>query len=221
MRDEAVRKLKKKYSILPGDKVLITVSRIAQEKSMDLLINYFVKCFSKDAEYKMFMVGDGPALASLREQARLLGVRDKIHFPGAVPNTEVPDYCHMADLFVSASLSEMYSISMLEALAAGIPAVIRLDEVNKGQITPGVNGFIFKDDSEFEQEIRAYFALPAAEREALIAGTIASVASYGEQRAGTGSVQSIPARQGKSMRSAIQARCGARISHLILRQKEH
>ncbi len=219
-RMEAVRKLKKKYDISPEDKVLITISRIAQEKSMDLLINYFVRCFSRDVEYKMFMVGDGPALASLREQARLLGLEGKIHFPGAVPNTEVPDYCHMADLFVSASLSEMYSISMLEALAAGIPAVIRLDEVNKGQIIPNVNGFIFKDDVEFEKEIRDYFAMPAAERESLVASTIASVASYGSKELAQEVVNVYQhAKKVHAIRHPSKIR--ARISNMILRRKGH
>jgi 1,2-diacylglycerol 3-alpha-glucosyltransferase len=65
-RVNKIRKLKKKYNISRGDKILVTISRIAQEKSMDMLINYFVKCFSRDPGYKMFMVGDGRSFSLAR-----------------------------------------------------------------------------------------------------------------------------------------------------------
>ena len=179
MRLEQVDALREKYGIPPETKLLIAVSRIAPEKSMDLLIDYFHQCLAGDADYQMMIVGGGPALASLIQQVDRLHLTGKIHFPGSVPNAEVPNYCHMADLFVSASLTEIYSISMLEGLASSLPAVIRRDPVNKGQIEHGVNGFIFDDAAGFEQCIRGYFAMPSDEREKLKASTLASISSYG------------------------------------------
>lgn len=178
-RMERVETLKKTYGISSDTKVLITVCRVAAEKSIDVLIDYFARCFKKDPDYKMIIVGNGPALVSLKEQAERLHLSGKVLFTGAVPNEDVPDYCHMADLFVSASLTEIYSISMLEGLAASLPAVILRDIVNKGQIEPGVNGFIFDDAAGFEQCIRGYFAMPSSERERLKASTLGSVSSYG------------------------------------------
>ncbi len=179
MHRDRVDALKEKYGILPDTKLLIAISRVAAEKSMDVLIDYFSRCFAGDADYQMMIVGSGPALASLREQAARLHLTGRVHFPGSVPNAEVPTYCHMADLFVSASLTEIYSISMLEGLASSLPAVIRRDPVNKGQIEHGVNGFIFDDAAGFEQCVRGYFALSPDEREKLKASTLASVSSYG------------------------------------------
>jgi 1,2-diacylglycerol 3-alpha-glucosyltransferase len=149
------------------------------EKSLDVLIDYFGKCFTGDSTYEMVIIGSGPALPSLKEQANRLRLNGQVHFTGAVPNEEVPDYCHLADLFLSASLTEIYSISMLEGLAAGLPAVIRRDPVNLGQIENGVNGFLFDDVSDFEQRIRGYFAMPVEERERLKESTLGSVSSYG------------------------------------------
>lgn len=218
MDAKAVGRLRKKFNIHPKDKVLITVCRIAPEKSMDVLINYFFKCFSADKDYKMIMVGDGPALASLKEQTRLFNLEDRILFPGAVPNTEVPDYCHMADLFTSASLSDTYSISMLEAMAAGLPAVIRLDEINKGQIRHGVNGFIFRNEVEFENNIRSYFALPPEERNAMKAGTIASISSYGKKEL-AGELLKVYQHAKEVYLVRHPSKIRARVSKLILKQK--
>ena len=171
--------LKTKYGISPDLKVLVSTSRIAKEKSLDVILSYFGRCFARDMEYRLIIVGDGPALEELKELAMQLNLADRVLFTGAVPNAEVPDYCHLGHLFVSASLTEMFSIAMLEALAAGLPAIIRRDVVNKGQIEHGRNGFVFDDEGEFEQHIRGFFALPSDRRGALVASTIASVASYG------------------------------------------
>jgi len=216
---KAVAKLRKKYKILPKDKVLITVCRIAPEKSMDVLIHYFYKCFGTDMDYKMVMVGDGPALASLKELVRLFNLEGRVIFPGAIPNKDVPDYCHLADLFASASLSDTYSISMLEAMAAGLPAVIRLDVINKGQIEHGVNGFIFNNEVEFEHHIRAYFALPAKERNAMKAGTIASISSYGKKDLAMELVK-VYNHAMKEYAVRHPSRMRARVKNLILRHKE-
>ncbi len=45
---------------------------------------------------------------------------------------------------VSASTSEMHSISMLEGMASGLPVLQRMDPDNKDQIERGVNGYIFE-----------------------------------------------------------------------------
>jgi len=174
-----VAALKAKYGITPDAKVLVSTSRIAKEKSLDVIITYFGRCFARDPEYRLLIVGSGPDLEDLKELAAQLGLSDRVLFTGAVPNAEVPNYCHMGSLFVSASLTEMFSIAMLEALAAGLPAVIRRDVVNRGQIDHGVNGFIFDDEAEFDQSVRGFFAMSPEKRDALVASTIASVSSYG------------------------------------------
>ena len=174
-----VSELRAKYNI-PGDaKLMMHISRVATEKSIDVMINYFTKRFKDDPSYYMLIVGDGPAKKSLEEQVHLWGMDERIIFTGAVPNTEVPGICHASDIFVSASLSEIYSISMLEALSAGLPAIIRRDEINKGQIIHGVNGFIFDDDEEFDKFVRGYFALSNEDRESFKQGVTNSAAGYG------------------------------------------
>ncbi len=176
---DKVDALRNTYGIKPGMKVLISTSRIAKEKSLDVILTYFGRRFFRDSEYRLLIVGGGPDLDGLKEQAGQMGLSDRILFTGAVPNADVPHYCHMADLFVSASLTEMFSIAMLEALAAGLPAIIRRDIVNKGQVEHGVNGFIFDDEEGFDHYVRAFFTMQPEQREALRASTITSVSSYG------------------------------------------
>jgi glycosyltransferase involved in cell wall biosynthesis len=51
-------------------------------------------------------------------------VSDRITFVGAVDNAELPDLYRTADVYVSASLTDGTSISLLEAMACGVPAIV-------------------------------------------------------------------------------------------------
>ena len=58
-------------------------------------------------------------------------------------------YYAVSDAFLTASLSDTNSISMLEAMSMGLPILQRSDPINEGQVIEGVNGFIFSDNQSF------------------------------------------------------------------------
>ena len=60
----------------------------------------------------------------------------------------------MSDLYLTSSLSEMNSISMLEAMAMGLPVLQRMDEVNKDQIEEGKNGYIFFNEVDMYKRLK-------------------------------------------------------------------
>ena len=89
-----------------------------------------------------------------RKLAGSLGVTDKVIFVGKVDHADIPLYFAASDYYVTASLTEMMSISMLEGMSMGLPAVIRFDPVNKQQVQDGVNGFIYHDKKQFAEIVR-------------------------------------------------------------------
>ena len=66
-------------------------------------------------------------------------------FTGAVPHDQMPPYYASCDVYVTASLSDTNSISMLEGMATGLPVLRRYDALNENvdQVRDGVNGYIF------------------------------------------------------------------------------
>jgi glycosyltransferase involved in cell wall biosynthesis len=70
---------------------------------------------------------------------------DRVTFPGPVSQAELPSYYHSADLYISASHSDGTSISLLEALASGTPALVSDIPGNCEWIEPGVHGWWFTD----------------------------------------------------------------------------
>jgi rhamnosyl/mannosyltransferase len=71
----------------------------------------------------LLLVGDGPDLAALREEARRLGVRDRVEFLGHVPR--VIPYFLAADAFwfPSNARSEAFGLVQVEAMASGCPVI--------------------------------------------------------------------------------------------------
>lgn len=171
--------VRRRYGIPSDARVLTLFCRIAPEKSIDVLIDYFAKEFAADSSYYLMIIGDGPSRDELMKQAAKLGLVDRIVFTGAVLNAEIPPYIHAANAFVTASTSEMFSISMLEAQSAGLPAFVRHDPYNDCQIKEGVNGFIYHDSAEFGSLIRTHFAKSEEELKAFSEGVVRSVAGYG------------------------------------------
>lgn len=91
-------------------------------------------------------------------------MENQIKLLGRIEHNLLPPYYHACDLFTTASLSEMNSISMLEAMASGLYVVQRLDIYNREQISSGVNGEVYETVDEMEALLREEEALNAQQR---------------------------------------------------------
>ena len=88
------------------------------------------------------LVGSGPLETELRQLTHTLGIGDAVHIVGVVANDELPGYLNAGDVYISSSLSDGTSISLLEAMACGLPAVLTDVPSNLEWVEPGVNGAI-------------------------------------------------------------------------------
>lgn len=172
---------KEKLGIRPGDVSLFFVGRLGKEKSLDTLIDLFTENFAGESQYKLFIVGDGPEAAALRQQVAQRKMKDQIHLLGRVDHDLLPPYFQACDLFATASLSEINSISMLEAMASGLYVVQRLDPYNRAQISEGVNGDIFTDSKGFANIVRSWAAKSDEEKAALRQTVSDTTRRYGEE----------------------------------------
>lgn len=164
IQPDAVEKAKKEMGIAPEDICLIFVGRLGGEKSIDVLIKYFAKGYKGQNSFKLFLVGDGPEREALQALITSLGVEKQVHLLGRVEHAELPPYLQACNLFATASLTEMNSISLLEATASGLYALHRLDIYNRDQIRTGVNGEVFTNAKEFKEILDRYVALSPAQR---------------------------------------------------------
>ncbi|MCL2057336.1 MAG: glycosyltransferase [Oscillospiraceae bacterium] len=146
--------LREKLNIPENRTAACWAGRMGKEKSVDTLLEYWAQCFCGDESFHLLLMGDGPCRAELEALAEKLGIRGNVTFTGMIANHDLPPYYAISDVFVSASLSEMNSISMLEGMACGLPVMQRYDELNADQILSGVNGCLFHTAEELESELR-------------------------------------------------------------------
>lgn len=149
-KDEFRKIFREKYGIEDNCKAFIFVGRIGGEKNISELINNWIYTDFPKEKAVLFIAGDGPEKENLIDFINENNFNDRIIFLGKIPNTEIPKYLYAMDYYTTASLSEMHSISMLEAMASGLPALIKLDKPNKYQIIPGVNGYQWDTKEEFK-----------------------------------------------------------------------
>jgi 1,2-diacylglycerol 3-alpha-glucosyltransferase len=158
---EQLEKIRNKW-VLPGEKVLLSLGRVAKEKSMDLIIQGFKEYLNSNPQpVRLLMVGDGPDRHSLVEMTKNLGIEKHVSFVGSVPIQEVPFFYQIADVFVSASLTETQGLTFMEAMASDRFVLCRYDENLAELIRHQVTGFIFSDAQDFARQVQTIFSLPS------------------------------------------------------------
>jgi glycosyltransferase involved in cell wall biosynthesis len=120
---------------------LVTVSRLVPWKNVDLLIRIVAK-----KNLKLCVIGDGPENSKLRSLAAELNA--EITFTGALVQEKVSEQVVKAKYFALLSTYEGMSFALLEALGAGIPAIVSNAAGNIAVIENGVNGYVLDISNE-------------------------------------------------------------------------
>jgi len=107
----------------PG-KRLIAVCRLIARKNLDLLLDVLPKVRERHREVSLTIVGEGDQRKDLEDRSRRLGLERVVEFRGRVPHEELPAEYGAADLFVLPSEWEGMPMTLLEAMACGLPAVV-------------------------------------------------------------------------------------------------
>lgn len=102
---------------------VLAVGRLSSEKGFDLLIDALAILKEEGAPQRLILVGDGPLRTSLMHKAEKACVAELVEFTGQLDPSEVRAYLSRADLFCLPSFSEGLPISIMEAMAVGVPVV--------------------------------------------------------------------------------------------------
>jgi L-malate glycosyltransferase len=98
----------------------------------------------RNIPFRMAFIGDGSLADSLRKQVNKLGLVDSVEFKGHIPNGELTKLLARSDVYLSASLWDGASLSLFEAMAAGLFPIVSDINANTAWITNGVNGLLHK-----------------------------------------------------------------------------
>ncbi len=112
---------------------------------VDVLARAFIRAAGSRPELSLILLGGGSQGARIRQILLNGGALGRVSFGGQVPQTELPRWYHRADVYISPSHVDGSSVSLMEALACGLPCLVSDIPANKEWVTEGENGWQFPD----------------------------------------------------------------------------
>jgi 1,2-diacylglycerol 3-alpha-glucosyltransferase len=134
--------------IRPSDKVMLFVGRMGKEKRVLELLGVLAPLLRGCPHHVALFVGSGPLDIEMIRSAEREGIDQQVIFTGEVRWEQMPSLYAVADVFVTASLSEVHPMTLIEASMCGLPLVARQDDSFAGLIQDGYNGYLAVSDRD-------------------------------------------------------------------------
>lgn len=141
-----------------NNKVLICTRNFdIREHGVEYFIRAIPSVLEKCTDTRVILVGSGPLEREYRKLVSELGLDDVVHFAGWLDEMQMAEYLNAADVYVSTSLSDGTSCSLLEAMACGLPVVVTDVPSYFEWVEDRVNGYIVpkKDGSQLAEALVA------------------------------------------------------------------
>jgi glycosyltransferase involved in cell wall biosynthesis len=130
---------------------LISIGRLDKNKNHQFLIDCILNLKAMGVPVHLTILGEGNQRTHLEAKIDQLGLSEHVSLPGAVDAIE--HYLWASDLYVHSSLTEGFGLTLIEAMAAGLPVVTIDGGGNKHLVINGHNGFIV-NHNEREQFVK-------------------------------------------------------------------
>lgn len=130
------------------DILLVYAGRLAPEKNLEFLIQAFSGVTHIVPNVRLLIVGGGQKdfEEEIKSVPKEYGVQDSVHFVGLIPYDQLPSYLSMCDVFVTASVTEVHPLSVIEAMGTGLP-IMGIDSPGVGDsVADGESGLLAKED---------------------------------------------------------------------------
>jgi 1,2-diacylglycerol 3-alpha-glucosyltransferase len=130
------------------DILLVYAGRIAQEKNLEFLFKAFAGVSRVVPNVYLLIIGSGQKdyMEEITALPVELEVQDRIRFTGMIPYDKLPSYLAMCDIFITASVTEVHPLSVIEAMGTGLP-IMGVESPGVGDtVVDGESGLLSKED---------------------------------------------------------------------------
>ena len=155
-------------------KVFLVVSYLMARKRVSDVIKAFAIVVSQRSDTVLRIVGDGPVREELMALSRSLRLGNACEFVGHVPHERIAEQYGQADVVVSASASETFGMSLLEAMASGLPVISTINDGAIGIVDHGETGYLISvgDIHHLAERMNEFCSEPALVRRMGMAATM-------------------------------------------------
>ncbi|MFA5986981.1 MAG: glycosyltransferase [Parcubacteria group bacterium] len=152
--DPQGEKIREKYHYTKKDLVLVTVSRLTEEKNVVFLAQSVAEILQKNPHVKFLCAGEGDLLDEMQDIFVQKKVSERVIFAGVVQRSDVKDYLAAGDIFVYASTSETQGTIVTENMYVGKPIIAVGVNGVKDLVEHEINGLETKEDHSFVDAIQ-------------------------------------------------------------------
>jgi len=114
---------------------------------VDIVVRAFAAAVQRKPNLRLMLFGNGSQADIIQSLICQYHLEDKVYLGGHIKGDTLPDVYRSADVYVSASHSDGSSVSLMEALACGVPCLVSDIAGNREWITEGQEGWLFRDGS--------------------------------------------------------------------------
>ena len=126
--------------------VLLCLRTMEANYGVDVLAKAFAIAAKQEPDLRLLLLGDGSQRAMIEQIFEDAGVCEQVFFGGRVPNKDLGMYYGAADVYVSSSHVDGSSVSLMEAMACGLPSLVSDIPANLEWVRDGENGWVFPDN---------------------------------------------------------------------------
>lgn len=126
-------------------KVLLCNRSMEPQYGVDVAVKGFIGAHQENTSLRLLLYGNGSQESVIRRLISDAGVEDAVHFGGFADLATLPDIYNSADIFLTASHTDGSSVSLMEALACGLPVIVSDIPSNMEWVCHGREGWIFED----------------------------------------------------------------------------
>ena len=150
--------LMKKLRINSNDQIVMYLGSILSHSGLEVILDSIPNILKEIPNFKLLIVGDGPNLSSLKQQAKKLGISEKIIFTGFVPYKEVPKFCSLANLCINSfrindMTVKLSPVKIFDFMSCGKPVLATPLKGMLHDFPKDSETIIYEDLNNFEEKI--------------------------------------------------------------------
>ncbi|HSB03187.1 MAG TPA: glycosyltransferase [Anaerolineales bacterium] len=173
-----------RFGFTDQDILLVYAGRVAPEKNINFLLQSFAGVARLIPNVNLLIVGGGKKQfeEELQNLIGQLGMANRVRSTGMIAYEDIPCYLAMCDAFVTASVTEVHPLSVIEGMAAGLP-VLGIDSPGVGDsITDRETGLLATNDIASFTAKLTYLCLHSSLRQAMGAAAREASQQYDIER---------------------------------------
>lgn len=159
-----------------GEFVILCTRNWEELYRIDMLLRSFLSAYRQNPNLRLLLIGNGSQETYLRDFIQSNDLSSVVTIPGFIEPGSLPQWFRAANGYISCAKSDGTSISLLEAMATGLPVIVTDIPSNREWVVPDVNGWLGSDEQSFAEAILRIPGLSHSEREAISVANCRAVA---------------------------------------------